>query len=126
VRSALVTWLWAQAGLLLLGVATFGLAFPALGLAIGATGMAPPGEDPLAIAVTLGVAGPCTAGIYAVPAGLCVVAARRSARDPAGSLLWVVAASAASGFVCLLGVLPLVLWALEAGRSPVATDGRTR
>lgn len=49
-------------------VALFGLLFPLLGVVFLIVGVAPQGEDPVAVGVTLIAAGLITAMIYAVPA----------------------------------------------------------
>jgi hypothetical protein len=110
-------WLRVQSTVLLFGAAMFGLAFPVIGAAIGLFGLAPPGEDPLGPAMGMCIAGPCTAVIYVFPGVLCAMAARRYALDPAGSLVWVVLASAFSSVVCVVGLAPIALLALEP-RSP--------
>src|SRR5687768_6295330 len=110
-------WLLAQGALLLCGVLLFGLAFPLLGGAMFLLDVAPPGEDPRAIAFVLGLAGPLTAAVYLPGAALSLLAARRVRTDPAGALPLVLAATVTSTVVCLLAVVPLILFLVGRDRA---------
>ena len=109
-------WLLVQGALLLSGVVLFGLGFPLLGCTMGLLDVAPAGEDPMAIAFVLGLAGPITALVYLPGAVLALLAARRVRNDAEGAFPLVLAASIAGSVVCLLGIAPVVLYLVGRDR----------
>jgi hypothetical protein len=120
--SALVRpWLLAQGALLLLGVLTFGLLFPLIGLAIVVVGAAPGGEDPLGVGLGIALSGVVTAVIYLPGATLALLAARNLRTDPQGAFTLVLLAGICGGVVCPLALAPVVLYLLGRDGAASAT-----
>lgn len=78
----------------------FGLAFPVIGVVLGALGIAPPGENPWGPALGMIIAGPCTALFYMPVAILGLIASRRLSRQEPGAENWAIACAATTLLTC--------------------------